>query len=106
MMGFREDGHIPLDFSGVVAHTTCMDTTTDQITVRGTPCAMCGKPINSRGWLRCYPYSTECGKDCFITAALSEPLISSDGVFLHAAYLPAVRERDRLAIERAARLAS
>ncbi len=75
-------------------------------TVLGTPCEICGLPIKSKAWLKGYPYATECGKDCFITAALSVPLIDSNGVFLHAAEPCAVRERERLTAARIAREAA
>jgi len=75
-------------------------------TTIGTPCEICGLPIRSKAWLRCYPYATDCGRDCFLTAALSQPLISSDGILLHAAWPAAVRELVRITAERMVREAA
>jgi len=77
--------------------------TTAAPTVRGTPCGMCGAPIKSPAWLRRFPYATECGRDCFLTAALSEPLYDTeDGHLIAGPHPAALRERARLAALRAA----
>jgi hypothetical protein len=71
-------------------------------TQRGTPCVICGTPINSKSLLRCRPGTTTCSNHCFITLALSEPLIASNGVLLHEGHPAAIAERAFLAAKIAA----